>query len=135
MSLVEMSHRGGHYEEVHARAKALALQVYRAPEEFDVLFVQGGASLQFAMVPMNLLRSGRKGAYALTGSWARGAFEDAGHYGETYAAWDGAGEGYTRTPAPASSSSRTLRAICTSRPTRRSAASATPSGPRRRCRW
>ena len=98
MSLVEMSHRGGHYEEVHARAKALALQVYRAPEEFDVLFVQGGASLQFAMVPMNLLRSGRKGAYALTGSWARGAFEDAGHYGETYAAWDGAGEGYTRTP-------------------------------------
>ena len=99
MSLIEMSHRGGHYDEVHAQAKALALEVYGAPEEFDVLFVQGGATLQFAMVPMNLLGAGRRGAYALTGSWARGAFQDAAHYGEVYAAWDGAGEGYRRAPA------------------------------------
>ena len=99
MSLIEMSHRGGHYDEVHAQARALALEVYRAPEDFDVLFVQGGASLQFAMVPMNLLAPGRKGAYALTGSWARGAFQDAAHYGAVYAAWDGAGEGYRRAPA------------------------------------
>ena len=100
MSLIEMSHRGGHYDEVHAEAKALALEVYRAPEDFDLLFVQGGASLQFAMVPMNLLAPGRKGAYALTGVWARGAFQDAAHYGEVYAAWDGAEEGYRRAPAP-----------------------------------
>ena len=99
MSLIEMSHRGGHYDEVHAQAKALALEVYDAPEEFDVLFVQGGASLQFAMVPMNLLRPGRKGAYALTGSWAKGAFQDAAHYGGVYAAWNGTEEGYRRTPA------------------------------------
>ena len=98
MSLIEMSHRGGHYDEVHAQAKALALEVYGAPEEFDVLFVQGGATLQFAMVPMNLLAPGRKGAYALTGSWARGAYRDAAHYGEVYAAWDGAEEGYRRAP-------------------------------------
>ena len=100
MSLIEMSHRGGHYDEVHAQAKALALEVYRAPKDFDVLFVQGGASLQFAMVPMNLLSPGCKGAYALTGSWARGAFEDAAHHGEIYAAWDGAEQGYRRAPAP-----------------------------------
>ncbi len=99
MSLIEMSHRGGHYDEVHARARALALEVYGAPEDFDVLFVQGGASLQFAMVPMNLLGPGRKGAYVLTGSWARGAFQDAAHHGEVYAAWDGADEGYRRAPA------------------------------------
>ena len=99
MSLIEMSHRGGHYDEVHAQARALALEVYGAPEDFDVLFVQGGASLQFAMVPMNLLGAGRKGAYALTGSWARGAFQDAAHHGEVYAAWDGADEGYRRAPA------------------------------------
>ena len=99
MSLIEMSHRGGHYDEVHAQAKALALEVYGAPEEFDVLFVQGGASLQFAMVPMNLLGPGRKGAYALTGAWAQGAFQDAAHYGEVYAAWNGAEGGYRRAPA------------------------------------
>ena len=99
MSLIEMSHRGGHYDEVHAQAKALALEVYGAPEDFDVLFVQGGATLQFAMVPMNLLAPGRRGAYALTGSWARGAFQDAAHYGEVYASWDGAEEGYRRAPA------------------------------------
>ncbi len=99
MSLIEMSHRGGHYDEVHARAKALALEVFGAPEDFDLLFVQGGATLQFAMVPMNLLAPGQKGAYALTGSWARGAFQDAAHYGEVYAAWDGAEEGYRRAPA------------------------------------
>ena len=99
MSLIEMSHRGGHYDEVHAQAKALALEVYGAPEEFDVLFVQGGATLQFAMVPMNLLAPVRRGAYALTGTWARGAFQDAAHYGEVYAAWDGAEEGYRRAPA------------------------------------
>ena len=98
MSLIEMSHRGGHYEEVHEEARALALEVSGAPEEFDVLFVQGGASLQFAMVPMNLLGPGRKGAYALTGTWARGAFEDAGRHGEVYRAWDGAGLGYARAP-------------------------------------
>ncbi len=98
MSLIEMSHRGGHYDAVHAQAKALALEVYGAPEDFDVLFVQGGASLQFAMVPMNLLGPGRRGAYALTGSWARGAFQDAAHYGDVYAAWDGKEEGYRRAP-------------------------------------
>ena len=99
MSLIEMSHRGGHYDEVHAQARALALEVYGAPEDFDVLFVQGGATLQFAMVPMNLLAPGCRGAYALTGTWARGAFQDAAHCGEVYAAWDGAEEGYRRAPA------------------------------------
>ena len=98
MSLIEMSHRGGHYDEVHEQAKALALDVYGAPEDFDVLFVQGGATLQFAMVPINLLTPGRKGAYALTGTWARGAFQDAAHYGEVYVAWDGADENYRRAP-------------------------------------
>ena len=98
MSLVEMSHRGGPYEAVHMEARALALEVSGAPEDFDVLFVQGGASLQFAMVPINLLGSGRKGAYALTGAWARGAFEDAGRHGEVYGAWDGARVGHARAP-------------------------------------
>ena len=54
MSLIEMSHRGKHFMAVHEEAIALVRSVYRVPEDFDVLFLQGGATLQFAMVPMNL---------------------------------------------------------------------------------
>ena len=99
MSLIEMSHRAKDYDAVHMEAMQLASEVYRAPEEFSVLFVQGGASLQFAMVPMNLLGKGDKAAYALTGSWASGAFKDAKCCGEVYAAWDGARCDHTRAPA------------------------------------
>ena len=101
MSLIEMSHRAELYDDVHAEAIRLALEVYAAPADFGALFIQGGASLQFAMVPMNLLGRGAKGAYAITGSWAQGALADAVHYGEVYAAWDGAQCSYTRTPSSA----------------------------------
>ena len=99
MSLIEMSHRAKDYEAVHRQAMQLACELYGVPEDFTVLFVQGGASLQFAMIPMNLLGEGRKGAYAITGSWANGAYADARHYGEVYAAWDGKSCDYTRTPS------------------------------------
>ena len=72
--------------------------MFDAPEDFDVLFIQGGAMLQFAMVAMNLLRPGQRAGYVNTGTWAKGAIADAGHYGEVYTAWDGASEGYARTP-------------------------------------
>lgn len=98
MSLLEMSHRGGHYERVHTEALQLVREVGQIPEEFDVLFVQGGATLQFAMVPMNLLLPGRRAGYVLSGSWASKAFADAQHAGDAYAAWDGRESGYTRMP-------------------------------------
>ena len=53
MSLIEMSHRGAHYTAVHEEAVVLAREVFGAPDGFAVLFVQGGATLQFSMVPMN----------------------------------------------------------------------------------
>ncbi len=99
MSLIEMSHRGKHYDDVHREAMALALEVFEVPAGFSVLFIQGGATLQFAMVPMNLLGPGVKGAYADSGSWAQGAIADARPYGEIYTAWDGAACGYTRMPS------------------------------------
>ena len=98
LSLIEMSHRAAEYDAVHQEARRLALEVFRAPEDFDVLFIQGGAILQFAMVAMNLLRPGRRAGYVNTGTWAKGAIADARHYGEIYTAWDGAADAYTRTP-------------------------------------
>ena len=99
MSLIEMSHRAKDYDEVHQEAMALALEIFEAPSDFDVLFIQGGATLQFAMVPMNLLRSGWKAGYLNSGSWAKGAITDAKPYGDIYTAWDGAGDNYTRMPS------------------------------------
>lgn len=99
MSLLEMSHRGKEYDAVHHEAMDLALEIYQAPKDFSVLFIQGGATLQFAMAPMNLLGNGHKGAYTLTGHWAKGAYTDAQSVGEAYCAWDGADCGFTRMPA------------------------------------
>ena len=99
MSLIEMSHRAAQYDAVHQEARRLALEVFGAPEGFDVLFIQGGATLQFAMVPMNLLRPHQCAGYVNTGVWAKGAIADGGYYGELYTAWDGAGDGYARAPA------------------------------------
>ena len=98
LSLIEMSHRAAEYDAVHREARRLALEVYGAPADFDVLFIQGGAILQFGMVAMNLLGPGRCAGYVDTGAWAKGAIADARHYGEVYTAWDGAADGYTRAP-------------------------------------
>lgn len=99
MSLLEMSHRGKEYDAVHHEAMDLALEVFQAPQDISVLFLQGGATLQFAMLPMNLLGEGRKGAYTLTGNWGKGAFTDAQFVGRAYSAWDGASVDYLRMPA------------------------------------
>jgi phosphoserine aminotransferase len=98
MSLIEMSHRAPEYDAVHNEAMQLAREIYGVPDDFAVLFLQGGATLQFAMVPMNLLGPGQKAGYVGSGAWASGAFKDAQKYGEAYLAWDGKDTGYTRMP-------------------------------------
>ena len=100
MSLVEMSHRSPEYESVHESALALAREVAEAPDDFEVLFVQGGATLQFAMVAMNLLGADQKAGYVVSGSWGKRALEDAGPHGDVYSAWDGREDSYTRMPRP-----------------------------------
>ena len=70
MSILEMSHRGKEYEAVHNRAITLLKELLSVPDDYDVLFLQGGASLQFAMIPMNFLSAGGKAGYVLTGVWA-----------------------------------------------------------------
>lgn len=98
MSLIEMSHRAPEYDEVHMEALRLAREVFGVPDDFAVLFLQGGATLQFSMVPMNLLPTGMRAGYVGSGAWATGAFKDAQKYGDAYLAWDGKDEGYTRMP-------------------------------------
>ncbi|MGH8928919.1 MAG: 3-phosphoserine/phosphohydroxythreonine transaminase [Acidimicrobiia bacterium] len=99
MSLIELSHRSAEYELVHNQALRLARDVAEAPDDFEVLFIQGGATLQFAMVAMNLLTPADKGGYVVSGSWGKRALEDATPLGSVYAAWDGKASGYGRMPA------------------------------------
>lgn len=97
MSLLEMSHRSPLYEEIHEAARARSKSVFGVPDDFEVLFIQGGAMLQFSMVPMNFLQ-GEAGAYVDAGSWGSKALADARMYGEAYAAWNGDQESPSRMP-------------------------------------
>ena len=77
MSILEHSHRGKDYEAVHNEAIALLRELLAVPAEYDVLFLQGGASHQFAMVPMNFLRPGQSADYIVTGTWSEKALAEA----------------------------------------------------------
>ncbi|MEY2341621.1 3-phosphoserine/phosphohydroxythreonine transaminase [Acidithiobacillus sp. IBUN Pt1247-S3] len=81
MSVMEMSHRGAEYTGIIAQAEADLRELLAIPENYRVLFLQGGASQQFAMVPMNLLAGG-KAAYVETGIWSRKASSEAKRFGE-----------------------------------------------------
>ncbi|MGN1401433.1 MAG: 3-phosphoserine/phosphohydroxythreonine transaminase [Bacillus sp. (in: firmicutes)] len=86
MSVMELSHRSKEYEAIHQRASLLLRELMGISEDYEVLFLQGGASLQFSMVPMNLLDQNRKAAYVLTGSWSEKALKEAQMIGETHIA-------------------------------------------------
>src|SRR5271154_2612282 len=77
MSVMEHSHRGKEYEAVHDEAIRLLRELYGVPDSYDVLFLQGGASLQFAMVPMNFIAPGRSADYVGTGAWGEKALSEA----------------------------------------------------------
>lgn len=77
MSIMEHSHRGKDYERVHHEALSLLRELFTVPAEYDVLFVQGGATMQFALIPFNFLPPGRSADYVLTGVWGRRAYSEA----------------------------------------------------------
>jgi phosphoserine aminotransferase len=77
MSIMEHSHRGKAYEAVHNEAITLVRELLAVPDSYDVLFLQGGASQQFAVVPMNLLPAGKSADYIVTGAWGKKAFQEA----------------------------------------------------------
>ncbi|MFT8321842.1 MAG: 3-phosphoserine/phosphohydroxythreonine transaminase [Bacillus sp. (in: firmicutes)] len=83
MSVMELSHRSKEYEAVHNEAKARLSSLLSIPEDYEILFLQGGASLQFSMIPMNLLEENKVAYYALTGAWSEKALKEAAKIGET----------------------------------------------------
>jgi phosphoserine aminotransferase len=77
MSVMEHSHRGKVYEAVHNEAIALTKELLAVPDNYDILLLQGGASQQFAVVPMNLLPQGKSADYVMTGAWSQKAYKEA----------------------------------------------------------
>jgi phosphoserine aminotransferase len=84
MSVMELSHRSAAYEEVHNQAITLLKELHSIPENYEVLFLQGGASLQFSMIPMNFLKPEQKAGYVMTGTWSEKAFAEAKLFGNPY---------------------------------------------------
>ena len=99
MSIIEHSHRGAVYEAVHNETIALLTELLAIPDTHQVLFMQGGATAQFALVPMNLRTDARAGDYVVTGTWAKKALSEASIVGTPHKAWDGEQDGkWTRVP-------------------------------------
>lgn len=97
MSITEMSHRGKPFMAVNAEANALLRELMCIPDDYAVLFVQGGASQQFAAVPLNLLKKG-KADYIVTGNFANKAYEEGLKYGDMAVAASSKDAGYTFIP-------------------------------------
>jgi phosphoserine aminotransferase len=98
-SILEVTHRSPAFEAILDEAESNLRDLLEIPEEHRVLFLQGGASLQFSMAPMNLLRgSGRSAAYVVTGSWGQRAVAEARKEGDVVVAWDGGASGYSSVP-------------------------------------
>lgn len=80
MSVMEMSHRSKDYQAIIDEAEALVRELMNVPDNYKVLFLQGGGSTQFAMVPLNLAKKNKKADYVITGQWAKKAAEQAEKY-------------------------------------------------------
>jgi len=100
MSVLEISHRSSTFEQIINEAEADLRQLLGIPENYKVLFLQGGASLQFSMVPMNLLPKGSSADYILTGSWGQGALKEARKLGNAREAASTAATNFNRIPRP-----------------------------------
>lgn len=99
MSVMEISHRSKTFDEIHGRAESGLRELMGLPDNYHVLFLQGGASLQFSMIPMNLLPKGGSADYILTGSWGKKAIKEAKREGAVNIAATTADGGFTRVPA------------------------------------
>lgn len=99
MSLMEMSHRSKPYDAVHTTAIDNVRKLMGISEDYEVLFLPGGASQQFALLPMNLRGAGQSADYVHTGAWAAKAIKEAKILGETRVIWDNKDENYSRMPS------------------------------------
>ena len=98
MSILEMSHRVPEYEAINARAEANFKRLIGVGDEYRVVFMQGGASSQFATVPMNFLSPESTAEYVVTGTWGEKAVEESQLLGKTHVAASTSQDGYRRVP-------------------------------------
>ena len=98
LSLIEISHRSQAFINVMDKAKNLVKELLKVPEGYSVLFLQGGASLEFLMVPLNLMRINGKAAYTNTGAWAKKAIAEAKQLGEVVVVGDSSDTNYNYIP-------------------------------------
>ncbi len=98
MGLIEMSHRSKEFMAVTATAEQLLRELMEIPDNYKVLFLQGGASSQFFMIPMNLLGAGKKATYLNTGVWAKKAIKEAKLFGEINVAYTSEEQKFNRVP-------------------------------------
>ena len=98
LSLIEISHRSQPFIDVMDKAQNLVKELLNIPEGYSVLFLQGGASLEFLMVPFNLLKEGGKSAYLNTGAWAKKAIAEAKSFGQVEVLGDSSEKNYNYIP-------------------------------------
>ena len=99
MSVMEMSHRGKEFMGIHAQAIADLRELMDIPANYKVLFLQGGAHLQFSMIPLNLLRSKASADYVNTGVWSKKAIGEAKRFGDVNVVADSADKDFSYVPA------------------------------------
>ena len=102
MSVMEVSHRGADFVEMAASSEATLRELLGISNDYDVLFLAGGATLQFASVPLNLAPEGATVDYVVTGSWGKKAASEAARYAKVNIAADSAASHYTEIPDPSS---------------------------------
>ena len=102
-SILEISHRSKAFEDIIKQAEINLRQLLAIPDDYAVLFLQGGARLLFSMIPMNLVGGAAASTsdYIVTGSWGKYAAQEAAKFGEVHIAWDGKATNYDRLPRQA----------------------------------
>ncbi|CAK8713324.1 3-phosphoserine/phosphohydroxythreonine transaminase [Candidatus Electrothrix laxa] len=98
IGLIEMSHRSKEFMAVADETEALVRELLEVPENYKVLFLQGGASSQFFMIPMNLLSAGKKATYLNTGTWTKKAIKEAKLFGDIDVAYSSEESTFSRVP-------------------------------------
>jgi phosphoserine aminotransferase len=97
--LCEISHRSATFQSVVDSAMARVRRVLSVPEDYTVLFLQGGASMQFYMTALNILRTGEEADYLITGGWSKKAVKEAARVGDASAIWDDVDNGFKSVPS------------------------------------
>ena len=101
ISILEISHRSAAFGAIIEAAEANFRKLYGLSDDYTVLFLQGGASMQFAMLPFNFLRDSEKPAdFVVTGTWSKKAAAEAAKVGKTRVVWDGKPDNFVRKPKP-----------------------------------